>query len=133
MRNIILLLTFLSLTSGCASIRDSMITGTTIGAAAGGLIGNAKGTGSERNRNTNKGFLIGAALGAGISYLAHKTNEKKKMLESQNLPSGEKNEVPLLTRPKIKRVWVEDKIQGKRFIRGHWEYVIEEQSEWSTK
>ena len=54
---------------------------------------------------------------------------KKK--ERERVKSQAEEMTPLLTRPKVKRVWVEDKVQGKRFIRGHWEYIIEEQSEWS--
>ncbi|USN48494.1 MAG: hypothetical protein H6626_05225 [Pseudobdellovibrionaceae bacterium] len=134
MKNLIILLTLLSLLPGCASLKDSLITGAAVGAASGGLMGNAHSRGHERHKNTNKGLLIGAALGAGIGYLAYKTNKNKKAKEQkQKLLTSSKETIPLLTRPKIKRVWVEDKIQGKRFIRGHWEYVIEEQSTWSQK
>jgi|SaaInlStandDraft_6_1057023.scaffolds.fasta_scaffold21631_2 uncharacterized membrane protein YebE (DUF533 family) len=116
--------------SGCATMKESLITGATIGASGGALIGNSRGTGAERHRNTNKGLLIGALIGTGISYLAFKDKKKKKHRKTSKnkIPI---NNVPQLTRPKVKRVWVEDKIQGKRFIKGHWEYIILEQSNWS--
>ena len=44
--------------SGCASMKESLITGAAVGAAGGGLLGNSHGTGSERHRNTNKGAAI---------------------------------------------------------------------------
>ena len=133
MKKVILFMSLLSITAGCASLKESLITGTAIGATGGGLLGNSLGTGDERHRNTNKGLLIGAALGAGLSYLAYQEKQNKKIVEQKQLLTNSKNDTPLLTRPKIKRVWVDDKIQGKRFVRGHWEYVIEEQSQWSTK
>lgn len=130
MKNIFTIFVSLAFLSGCASLKKSLLTGATIGAVGGGLIGNAQGQGSSRNRSTNNGLLIGAALGAGIGYLAHKNNTNK--LTQTQLKIHEED-TPLLTRPKVKRIWVEDKIQGRRFIKGHWEFVIEEQSEWSSK
>lgn len=38
---------------------------------------------------------------------------------------------PQLTRPIIKKIWVEDNIVGDRYIMGHWEYQIERNSSWS--
>ncbi|MCB0415383.1 MAG: hypothetical protein KDD50_13690 [Bdellovibrionales bacterium] len=132
MKNLITLITLLSFLPGCASLNDSLIAGATLGAATGGLMGNSQGTGSDRHRSTNNGLLIGAALGAGIGYLAYKSKkDKKAQQQQQSLMKDSKESTPLLTRPKIKRVWVEDKIQGQRLIRGHWEYIIEEQSTWS--
>ena len=130
MKKTILLLTITGLLVGCASMKDSLLTGAGAGLVAGAAIGNAKGRGDSRNRSTNNGAIIGALLGAGIGYLGHKS--KLKELEKKGLNSEKtKNKVPLLTQPKIKRIWVDDKVQGKRFIKGHWEYVIEEQSVWS--
>ena len=132
MNNLILTFTILLMLQGCATLKDSLITGAAIGATGGGLLGNSRGVGAERHRNTNKGALIGAALGMGISYLAHQSKIKNQNTKATSAPKNN-NKVPLLTRPKVKRVWVDDKIQGKRFVRGHWEYIIEEQSAWSKK
>ncbi|MCH2535774.1 MAG: hypothetical protein MK008_15140 [Bdellovibrionales bacterium] len=131
MKKNIFLILFLILNIGCSTLKRSLLTGVAIGGSSGALLGNTKGVGNERRRNTNKGLIIGSLLGAGISYLAYKDKNKKKLIkikESQGESKG-----PLLTKPKIKRIWVKDKVQGKRFIKGHWEYVIEEQSVWSSQ
>lgn len=44
-----------------------------------------------------------------------------------------KDTEPKLTKPTVKKTWVEDQIQGERYIEGHWEYVIEENSVWGSK
>jgi len=129
MKRLILIPTLVLSLSGCASLKDSLIAGAGAGAATGGLIGNASG---KNGRSTLNGALIGAAIGAGISYLGYK-DKKKKTQEKQVKALEKTNDTPLITQPKIKRIWVEDKISGKRFIKGHWEFVIEENSEWSTK
>ena len=115
---------------GCASMKESLMTGAGVGLATGAALGNAQGRGDSRDKATRNGAIIGALLGAGLGYLGHKN--KLKELEKKGLKAEKtQNDVPLLTQPKIKRIWVEDKVQGKRFIKGHWEYVIEEQSVWS--
>lgn len=126
-------LTFLisaNLLIGCASMKDSLITGTSIGLLTGASIGNAQGDGDSRNRTTNNGAMFGALIGAGIGYLGHKS--KLKELEKTNASTNKgKSTGPLLTQPKVKKIWIEDKVQGKRFIKGHWEYIIQEQSVWN--
>lgn len=129
--NKIWLLILLSTSLGCSSLKKSLITGVAIGGSGGALMGNSKGVGNDRRRNTNKGLIIGSLLGAGISYLAHKDKNKKKLIKIKESQGESKS--PLLTKPKIKRIWVKDNVQGKRFIKGHWEYVIEEQSVWSSQ
>ncbi|MCB0369034.1 MAG: hypothetical protein KDD45_06160 [Bdellovibrionales bacterium] len=130
MKNSITFFILASLLTGCASMKESLLTGAGAGLVLGAAMGNAQGKGDSRNRSTNNGAIIGALLGAGIGYLGHKS--KLKELEKKGLNAHKtENDVPLLTQPKIKRIWVDDKVQGKRFIKGHWEYTIEEQSVWS--
>lgn len=38
---------------------------------------------------------------------------------------------PSLTSPKVTRVWVPDKIEGDKYIEGHWVWVLERGSTWS--
>ena len=64
---------------------------------------------------------------ASIKEMITKSKASKKPSEAVE----KKEEAPLLTQPKVKRVWVKDKVQGKRFIKGHWEYIIKEQSVWN--
>lgn len=134
MNSKIALLILLPLLSNCTTLKDSLISGASLGAVGGGLIGNSQEYGDQRNHSTQNGAMIGAVVGAGVGYLAHKSQKNKKAHNEQsNQNSNEKEIPPFLTRPKVKRLWVEDKVQGNRFIRGHWEYVIEEQSEWSAQ
>lgn len=48
---------------------------------------------------------------------------QKDSLESQT---------PSLTAPKVRRVWVPAKIEGDKYIDGHYMYVIEKTSSWSN-
>lgn len=132
MKKILVLVLIASLMTGCASMKESLITGVSVGVVSGAALGNAHGSGRSRDKSTRNGAIIGALLGAGFSYLAHK-DKKKKLHKVQQSQIGKNNDTPLLTQPKVKRVWVEDKVNGKRFIKGHWEYIIEEQSSWSQK
>ena len=45
-------------------------------------------------------------------------------LEDQDIES------PFLKSPKVKKIWQEDKIEGRKYIKGHWIYEIEEQPVW---
>lgn len=132
MKKIFLFLVLTSFVTGCASMKESLITGVSIGAVGGAALGNSQGTGRDREKSTRNGAMIGALLGAGISYLAHQ-DKKEKLQKIQQSNLDNKNDIPFLTQPKVKRIWVEDKVNGKRYVKGHWEYVIEEQSSWSQK
>lgn len=110
---------------GCSSMNKSILLVTTIGGAGGASIGHNFGDGDNAKRNN--GALIGAAIGGLFGYLIHKEQNKEKKILSKNI----EEQVPLLTRPKVRKIWVKDEVKGKRFVRGHWEYVLEENSEWS--
>ncbi len=123
----------LLLTTGCSTMKDSVFAGAAIGATAGGALGNSQRQGKHRQEATVNGALIGAVLGSAIGYFGYKDKLKKsKKLRVTRALKKEKNTNPLLTKPKVKRVWVEDKVIGRRFIKGHWEFVIEENSRWDN-
>lgn len=110
--------------TACSTMEKSIVLGTVIGGTVGGTIG-------SQNGNTGAGAAIGALAGAGLSYLIHKQKEKKSSVNT----STEKMELddvdsPFLKSPKIRKYWQDDKIEGKKFIKGHWVYEIEEQSVW---
>jgi len=122
--------------SGCSTLEKSIVAGATSGAAGGALIGNRQGAGPDRGKHTLNGALFGAAFGGLIGWLAYKSKMKKdrsKLVSRMKKSNKKNNQTPLLTMPKIKRVWVDDKIQGKKFVKGHWEFVIEENSIWSKQ
>jgi hypothetical protein len=41
------------------------------------------------------------------------------------------SKAPFLTSPKVRKVWVPEKIEGDKFIEGHWMWVLERTSSWS--
>ena len=108
---------------GCSSMEKSVLLGTGVGGATGAVIGNNHGKGSSKKRL--QGAAIGAALGGLFGFLAHKGKKKK------TTKKGNEEVPPLLTRPKVKRIWVKDQIKGNRYVKGHWEYIIEENSKWN--
>ena len=109
---------------GCSSLSKSLLLGTAIGGVTGTTIGHNFGKGDDSKRMT--GTLIGAALGGLISYMVHHNKPSEK-----SVIKSIAEEVPLLTRPKVRKIWIKDEVKGKRFVRGHWEYVLEENSEWT--
>lgn len=123
-------------TTGCSTLKESVFTGAAIGGVAGGAIGNGQGRGKHRNVTTRNGLLIGAVLGGTIAYLAHKNKKiKVKTNKTPNVKLSKKKveeNYPKLTRPKVKKVWIKDKVIGNRFIKGHWEFIIEENSQWNN-
>jgi hypothetical protein len=124
--------TFLSLgilffMSGCASMGNSMLLGGGIGAVAGTGVGLAA-------FGHPKGTIISAATGAAVrtfvGWLLHKKDNKDLQVAD---PSGslKPGELPFLTRPDVRKVWVPDSIDGNKYIQGHNIFLIERGSVWS--
>lgn len=103
--------------------------GAAVGGTVGGLIGNAAGNGSHRDKSTLQGAAIGAALGSLIGYAGYAGKEKKQETKIENV--GLEPKAPSLTAPKVRRVWVPARIEGDKYIDGHYMYVIEKTSTWS--
>lgn len=67
-----------------------------------------------------------------IMFVLCSCSLKKKKNQNQ-VNSSESNEIssPLLTKPKVKKIWVPEKIEGDKFIEGHWMWVLERTTSWS--
>ena len=112
----------------------SLLLGTAIGTAAGTAVGGIL------NRKP-KGFFIGAAigsaLGAGGAYTVHQDQKLNSIMAELPLrpplkPMGKKDDiVPNLTKPEVRRIWEPERVDGNRFIHGHFIDVLERNSEWS--
>lgn len=113
---------------GCATMGESVGLGAAIGGTTGAVIGNQAGSGSTRGASTFQGALIGAGFGALIGYLG-KHFEKKKEDKIQLMPDVKGT--PMLTAPRVRRVWIPAEIDGEKYIDGHYIYVIEKSSSWS--
>jgi hypothetical protein len=114
----------LLLLNGCATVGKSVVLGAAVGGLAGGVIG--------QSQNPQGGGAVGMAVGAGIgsliSYLAFKEKAAKS---SNDQPKPLENDFPFLTKPKLRSIWVPDKIEGNQYIKGHYIYIIEDPGTWS--
>lgn len=119
--NTFVLMTLIS----CASMEKSILLGGGIGAATGSAIG-------SQHSSSSTGAAIGALAGAGLGYLIfkNKQNSKQSAMSSSEKIELDENDAPFLKSPKIRKYWQDDRIEGKKFIKGHWVYEIEEQPVW---
>lgn len=116
--------------SACASVERSTILGAVLGGTIGGLIGNSNGHDGRREQSTLVGAAIGTGLGSLIGYSSYK-EEQKKQREQTLKQNPLESRTPFLTAPKVRRVWVPAKIEGDKYVDGHYMYVIEKTSTWS--
>lgn len=66
-----------------------------------------------------------------MSVLSSCTSVKKKNGSDTNSSHRSENKSPALTSPKVRKVWVPEKIEGDKFIEGHWMWVLERTATWS--
>jgi len=122
----------IALLSGCSTLKESTMFGIGIGSVVGAGVGAASGSPSgNEKRGAMTGAAAGAALGGLLGYLDFKERSKKEAMKIGALNADTSAEAPFLTKPKVQRVWVPEKIEGDKYISGHWIYVIERQSVWS--
>lgn len=125
--------------SSCATRNQSTGLGGAIGAGSGALIGSIADPGNKgqyRTRNIILGSAIGGMAGMVAGSMSHDSIEKSRkeaFLKGQaNAPS--KNAVPpALAEPKVESRWIEGRVQGNRYIEGHFEHIIVEPSRWQSK
>lgn len=114
--------------SGCATMEKSVLLGAgtmgAIGVGAGAAAGNSVGS-------ALLGLGIGAVLGGTFGFMGHKEQEEKARQAKSGSKKKDDEKVPSLTSPEVRRVWVPEKIDGGKFIEGHYMYVIERNSVWS--
>lgn len=58
------------------------------------------------------------------------TNTKKTTTLDKPI-AKEDIKTPSLTVPKVRKVWVPEKIEGDKYIEGHWMWVLERSTTWS--
>jgi hypothetical protein len=113
--------------SACATSTHSALFGAAVGGGIGGGIGQLE---SKNFRGTASGMLIGASLGGLVGFLAHK-DQAKTTPEAPKSAEPTSDEFPALTKPKLRSMWVPDTIEGNKYIKGHFIYVIEDPGTWS--
>ena len=116
----------LLLLNGCATTTQSTLLGAAVGGVAGGALGQAQ---SQNSEGTMAGAAIGVGVGALLGFLSGKSKKKEEVKDTK-LPSDE-DTFPALTKPKLRSMWVPDKVEGNKYIKGHWIYIIEDAGAWS--
>ncbi len=109
----------------CSTLSKSVLLGGSIGGTAGGAMG-------SQNGNTDSGAALGALVGAGLGNLVFQNKHKQSARPKSSSDRLELDDLdsPFLKSPKVRKYWHQDKIEGKKFIKGHWIYEIEEQPVW---
>lgn len=125
---------------GCQTANKSVGLGGAVGAGTGAMIGGIADPGKNgelRTRNVLIGATLGGMTGMIAGSLIHKESEKSK---KEAFLAGQKTAVPAnpgampaLSQPKVETHWVEGRVQGNRYIEGHFEYVIVEPVRWDVK
>ena len=67
-----------------------------------------------------------------VLVLSGCTSMNSKNNDSKN-SSTNKDELksPTLTAPKVRKIWVPEKIEGDKFIEGHYMWILEKTTSWS--
>lgn len=110
------------LLQACATPTKSTLLGAVVGGTLGAVMGHQTGTEGA----PVAGAAIGAGVGSLIGYLSYKDQSKK----SDPAIEGLNNAFPELTEPKLRSIYVPDKIEGNRYIKGHQIYIIEDPGNW---
>ncbi len=125
-KHVAMLLTLLC-TLSCATSKDStwlgIGIGSLIGASIGASVGGVQGVPKE---GAAVGALAIGALGGLIGYSEHQRQQESVGGYDKD---AQKN-MPAMTMPQVRRVWVPDQIEDGQYIQGHFVYIIDKQSNW---
>jgi uncharacterized membrane protein YebE (DUF533 family) len=111
--------------NACATATQSTLLGAAVGGTVGATLGQAQ---SQNSQGTITGAAIGVGVGGLLGFLSHKDKKKD---ETKVESKGSEDEFPALTKPKLRSMWVPDKVEGNKYIKGHWIYIIEDPGSWS--
>ncbi len=120
------LLSLATILNGCTTATKSTLLGAAIGGLAGGTIGQFQ---SQSQQGTASGMAVGAGIGSLIGYLAYKDKVAKMAKDEKVKLDGE--DLPFLTRPKIRSLLVPDTIEGNKYIKSHRVFILEDAGSWS--
>jgi len=138
MRKIFLVSVSLAI-AGCATQNKSVGLGAALGGGTGALVGSIADPGrrgENRTRNVILGSAVGAMVGAVAGGILHDDSEKKKkeaFLKGQASAPTPDGSPPSLSAPRVETKWIEGRVQGNRYIEGHFEYIIIEPARWDVR
>lgn len=127
--------------TGCATQNKSAGLGGAIGAGTGAVLGGIIDPGKNgeyRTRNVVVGTALGGMAGMIAGSVIHEETEKQKkeafLKGRASAPQrASQGAMPALKSPRVETRWIEGKIQGNRYIEGHFEYVIVEPARWDAE
>jgi len=74
---------------------------------------------------------IGALVGGVMGFAAHKEQEAKRgQLMNPLISKDFKDTVPPISTPEVRRVWIPAKVEGNKYVEGHFIFVIDRQAVW---
>jgi hypothetical protein len=111
----------------CSSVPPKVYVGGLLGAGLGTALGHQV-DGSDQSRII--GAIVGAGIGTLIASTAGTSSAEKSALKPGKSPE---DEFPELSSPKLRSIWVPDKIEGNKYIKGHQIYIIEDPGTWQKK
>ncbi len=68
-----------------------------------------------------------------ISIVSCATGDSNRIKGVTGSSAGTRTDAdkPAFTSPDIRRIWIPDKIDGNKYVKGHYEYIIERGSVWT--
>ncbi len=75
--------------------------------------------------------IMNVILGFSILIFVSCTTTDRKTVPNSNERNKTDNKSPFLTAPKVRKVWIPEKIENDKFIEGHYMWVLEKTSSWS--
>jgi hypothetical protein len=66
-----------------------------------------------------------------MSMFVSCTTTNKNVVPNSNQQNKNDNKSPFLTAPKVRKVWIPEKIENDKFIEGHYMWILEKTSSWS--
>lgn len=131
-KKIVLVIVLSFLLSSCSTMKRNTFIGASLGATAGSIGGTVIGA----PNNPVPGALVGTATGAAIGALIGFLTEPKTSKQVDVSVAGSKSsdlDSPSVMSPEVRRLWVPDKIEGNKYIKGHYMYVIERGTVWTMQ
>jgi len=101
-----------------------------LGAAGGGALGMGTGIAVEQSLGSALiGLGVGVVTGSVLGYAAHK-DPKPGEMATMAVAKDFDGKVPSLSSPEVRRIWVPEKIEGNKYIEGHYLYLIDRPAFW---
>lgn len=66
-----------------------------------------------------------------VMGLSSCTTLNKSKSDTNKSVNKDDNKSPSLTAPKVSKVWVPEKIEGDKYIEGHYMWILEKTTSWS--